>query len=172
MAERNDKMKEITKESVLEEWKETANFFTQLIASLPTISLNDMGMNAEGIQEIYRQGYNAFQAENYDQAENLFLSLVMLDFKNIDYQLALGAAYETQEKYENALAMYMLAMMTGKDSPAILYRTAKCLLSMGNKTEALIYFKLASESEPHETGLDGQQRLFSEKSKKMVELLS
>jgi len=166
---------EITSEIFLNEWNETKKGVVQYMDRQESLCIS-MDLDKKGLGTIYESAYNAFKAEDYPQAENLFFSLFLLDFKDHNFQIGLGAVYEAQEKFENAISMYTLAMMTGKQTPELLFRTGKCLLATGQKEEAKIVFALAVELGVTNRGSDGtkglEQLVAIEKSKKILALLN
>ena len=161
---------ELNKATFLEEWKQAQVAVTEFLEEKP-LPAEAMGLSKDDMGAIYKNAYNAFQAEDYSQAENLFLTLFIMNFKEYDFQVGLGAAYEAQEKFENALAMYSLAMITRDQNPEMLFRAGKCLLALGKKDEAGIMFELAGECDPKK----GTSRVATvasiEKSKRILELL-
>ena len=161
---------QINREIFLEEWLETKKAFTEYMDTQKSL-LDTIQLTKEDLGVIYKNAYNAFKVEDYAQAENLFFSLFIWDFKNFDFQIGLAAAYEAQEKFENAVSMYSLAMVTKDHDPEILFRLGKCLLAMGEKDEARILFELASEQDM--TGeKNNLARLVSiEKSNNILELI-
>ncbi|MDY0220918.1 MAG: tetratricopeptide repeat protein [Desulfobacterium sp.] len=166
---------QITRESFLDEWENTKKGVVQHMDGQQSVCAS-MNIDKKGLGMIYQNAYRAFEAEDYTQAENLFFILFLLDSKDHNFQTGLGAAYEAQEKFDNAIAMYSLAMMRNGRSPQLLFRTGKCLLATNRRDEARIIFELAAESDitdqnhPQENSVD---RLVSiEQSKKMLGLLN
>ena len=160
----------INREIFLEEWLETKKAVIEYMDTQKAL-LDTVQLTKKDLGVIYQNAYNAFKVEDYAQAENLFFSLFIWDFKNPDFQIGLAAAYEAQEKFENAVSMYSLAMITKEHDPEILFRLGKCLLAMGEKDEARIMFELASEQEVTE-GKNNLARLVSiEKSNNILELI-
>lgn len=162
---------EITRETFLTEWAKAKSVLTEYMENKSTL-LDTMALDKKNLGVIYQNAYNAFKVENYLQAENLFLSLFLLDHTDYDFQVGLAAAYEAQEKFENALSIYTLAMMTTGKDPELLFRAAKCLLAMGEKNEARVMFELASQFKPA-LAKNGLAKLASiEKSKNILKLLN
>lgn len=165
----------ITRESFLDEWEKTKKGVINHMDGQQSLCTS-MDLDKKGLGMIYQNAHRAFEAEDYTQAENLFFILFLLDSKDPNFQVALGAAYEAQEKFDNAISMYALAMMSNGRSPQLLFRTGRCLLATHRKDEARIVFELAAEAGM--TDKDGDQansvdRLVSiEQSKKMLGLLN
>ncbi len=166
---------QITRESFLDQWENTKKGVAQHMDGQQSLSTL-MALDKKGLGMIYKNAYTAFEAEDYTQAEDLFFILFLLDSKDTNFQTGLGAAYEAQEKFDNAISMYTLAMMKNGRSPQLLFRTGKCLLATHRRDEARIVFELAAESSmtnqarPQENSVD---RLVSiEQSKKILGLLN
>lgn len=161
---------EITREIFLKEWLETKKKVVDYMDGQKTL-LETMEISRKDLGAIYKNAYDAFTVENYEEAENLFLSLLLWNFKDPTFQTALAAVYEAQEKFENALSMYSLAMMMDRQTPELLFRTGKCLLAMGQKNEATIMFELAAESEAGGDKINFAVLGTIEKSKNILKLL-
>lgn len=162
---------QITKEKFQDSWRETQKSFSKIAENKETL-LEMMNMNKQDLNIVYKNAYDAFKVEDYTQAENLFLSLLLWDFKDYNYQVGLAAAYEAQEKFAEALSLYSLAMLTGGQNPEILFRTGKCLLALGEQTEAKLMFELAADFGTHMQGINLALLGAVEKSKKMLELIN
>jgi TolA-binding protein len=164
----------ITRESFLDEWENTKKGVVQHMDAQPSLCAS-MDLDKEGLGMIYKNAYTAFEAEDYTQAENLFFILFLLDSNDYNFQKALGAAYEAQEKFDNAISMYTLAMMKNGRSPELLFRTGKCLLATHRKDEARIVFELAAEgsmTDQERPGANSIERLVAiEQSKRILGLL-
>ena len=165
----------ITRESFLDEWAKTEEGVVKHMEGQESLCTS-MDLDKEGLGMIYKNAYTAFEAEDYKQAENLFFILFLLDSKDHNFQTALGAAYEAQEKFDNAISMYSLAMMKNGRTPQLLFRTGKCLLATHRKAEARIVFELAAEftmSDQERPGANSLDRLASiEQSKKILGLVN
>lgn len=161
---------ELNKETFLQEWTQAQTAVTEYLNE-KTMPAEALALSKDDLAGLYKNAYNAFQAEDYAQAENLFFTLFLMNFREYDFQIGLAAAYEAQEKFENALAMYSLAMFTSEQNPDLLFRAGKCLLALGKKDEAKIMFELAGESDPAK----GPKRVSTiasiEKSKRIIDLL-
>lgn len=167
--------KTITRKSFLDEWAKTEKGIAQHMDSQPSLCAS-MDLDKKGLGMIYKNAHTAFEAEDYTQAENLFFILFLLDSNDHNFQTGLGAAYEAQEKFDNAISMYTLAMMKNGRSPQLLFRTGRCLLATHRKDEARIVFELAAEESLTDQGRPGSnsvERLTSiEQSKKILGLLN
>jgi Tfp pilus assembly protein PilF len=160
---------EITREEFLREWAETKKTVVAYMDDRTSL-LTTMDMARQDLGVFYQNAWNAFNVEDYAQAENLFFTLFLWDCKDYSFQTGLAAVYEAQEKFENALSMYALAMITREQAPDLLFRSGKCLLGMGKKNEAKIMFELAAEAKGYGTDLARLSAI--EKSKSILALLN
>lgn len=131
--------------------------------------LDSMGLTGKDMVPFYEAAYNAFVAEDYVQAENLFLILFLADMKEHAFQSGLAAAFEAQEKFMAALAIYGLAVAGGADEdPRLMFRMAKCLLGLENVPEARLWLEKAALCRPK----TNKEIKAVEQAKKMLALLS
>ncbi len=166
---------QITRESFLDQWENTKKGVAQHMDGQLSLCTR-MDLDKKGLGKIYQNAHRAFEAEDYTQAENLFFILFLLDSNDHNFQTGLGAAYEAQEKFDNAISMYTLAMMKNGRSPQLLFRTGRCLLATHRRDEARIVFELAAESgitDQNTSRENSVDRLVSiEQSKKIFGLLN
>ena len=162
---------ELTKDEFVSQWAQNTEALAKAVQSGQTLG-QMMNMPKENLSIIYRKAFDAFQVEDYSQAEDLFLSLMLWDFKEYAYQVGLAAALEAQDKFQNALGMYTLAMLVNGQNPEILYRSGKCLLAMEQRQEAKIMFELAVDFETQRPELTLATLAAIEKSKNMLSLIN
>ncbi|MBF0201650.1 MAG: hypothetical protein HQK66_10125 [Desulfamplus sp.] len=170
----NEPDAEITKELFIEEWLGAESVLKEYMETQDSIA-SVMEVPRESLEILYRDGFNAFKVEDYARAESIFMTLFLLDMKDPSFHNALGAAYEAQEKFENALSMYALSMMLkGRREPGLLFRCGKCLLASGRRDEAVIVFGLAAEFDmgSSDNGTNLESVAYIEKSKNMLNLLN
>src|SRR5262245_16809689 len=67
------------------------------------------GVPQQMLVDIAERGYLKFKSGRLGEAETLFKGLSMIDHKTAYYHTALGAIYQKQEKYLDALAEYTVA---------------------------------------------------------------
>jgi tetratricopeptide (TPR) repeat protein len=84
----------------------------------------------EKLLKIAEMGYNQFQIGKYDSAERIFKGLTVIDAGNYYYHQMLGATFQREEKYPEAIVEYSVATeLNPKD-----------IVSWTNRGE--VYFKL------------------------------
>ena len=146
------------------EWDRMCAQLAQVVDAQSSLDLPQEGLGA-----IYEKAHDAFKAENYGLAENLFILLRTMEPGEIRFQIGLAAALESQEKYGAALTHYAMAMGCGKFSPDLLFRAGKCLLGLESREEARCVFAMATTAEHEGTR---NEVIAVEKAKKWLLLLS
>ncbi|MDD9303407.1 MAG: hypothetical protein HUK40_14130 [Desulfobacter sp.] len=159
-----------SKEELLEEWdfvKQDARAYLDAAPLLPEL----FNMDKNTLGPVYKKAFDAFSLENYQEAEDLFTSLFIFDIKDECFQTGLGATFEAQEKFIQAISIYKLAAAK-KASPQLYYRMGKCFFGMGDKGRAIFMFEMAVEFNLRTKEMDIHQMAYVERSKKMLELLN
>ncbi|WP_027362701.1 hypothetical protein [Desulfospira joergensenii] len=164
-------VQDVTKEKLIHQWEENSKAFAKAVKGKNEL-MGILGISKQDLTIIYQKAFDAFQVEDYREAENLFSCLLLWDFQDRAYQVGLGATFEAQEKFEAALNMYVLAMLSGGQDPELLFRSGKCLLALDQKAEAAILFELAAESEDNLPQLHLKALGAIEKSKNMLSLIN
>lgn len=126
------------------------------------------GITDEEMEAAYANGYNLFQAGNYEKAEGFFEFLATFDRLNKKYWMALGACRFNKKDHDGSLAAYSIAAMIDVEDPGLLLKIAQCRLAMGEKDTAVGVLEAAvelAENKPeHAEGLA--------KVKSLLELLT
>lgn len=89
------------------------------------------------LKEIARHGYLKFQLRQFDKAEIIFKGLAILDHLNWYYRAALGAIYQKQNWYEQAIEEYTMALELKENEVTALANRGECQLRLGNNDAAL-----------------------------------
>lgn len=87
-------------------------------------------------REIARVAYLKFQMKDYAGADSLFKGLAITDHTNWYYRAALGAIYQKQKMYEDAVAEYSAALTLKEDEISSLANRGECLMWLGRLEEA------------------------------------
>lgn len=89
------------------------------------------------LKEIARYGYQKFQLRQFDKAEIIFKGLAILDHLNWYYRAALGAIWQKQGLYEQAIDEYTMALKLKENEVTALANRGECQLRLGNNDDAL-----------------------------------
>lgn len=88
-----------------------------------------------------KTAYFHFQKGNYALAESLFKGLSIVDHTNWYYRAALGAIYQKQKLFEEAIDEYTTALDLQEGEVTALANRGECHLQLQNYSEALEDFK-------------------------------
>lgn len=89
-----------------------------------------MGMSDSLVEGIYGHAYRLYNAGQYQEAQNLFRLLVMLNATEAKYILGSAACYHMTKDYANAAATYAIVSMADPNTPIPHYHAADCYLKM------------------------------------------
>lgn len=87
-------------------------------------------------REIARVAYLKFQMKDYAGADSLFKGLAILDHTNWYYRAALGAIYQKQKMYEDAVLEYTAALSLKEIEISSLVNRGECYMWLGRIEEA------------------------------------
>lgn len=108
------------------------------------------GMPKRVVREVSKLGYLKFKQGNYTQAEILFKGLALIDHNNYYYRVALGATYQKQKLYDQALEEYTKVLMLNDQEKTALTNRGECYLKLKNYAEALNDFNRVVKLDPEE----------------------
>ncbi|MBF0105087.1 MAG: hypothetical protein HQM16_07135 [Deltaproteobacteria bacterium] len=81
-------------------------------------------------RELARVAYLKFKLKDYAKAELLFKGLAIVDHTNWYYRAALGAVYQKQKKYEEAVEEYDIAVELKEDEISCVVNRGECLMML------------------------------------------
>lgn len=88
------------------------------------------------LKEITQIAYLKFKMNDHAVAETLFKGLAIIDHTNWYYRSALGAIYQKQQLFEQAIDEYSVSLMFEENEPSTLVNRGECYYSLGRKEEA------------------------------------
>ncbi len=99
----------------------------------------------EMVEEIYSFAYAYYGEGSYKEAETIFRVLTALRIKSPKYWKGLGATFQMQKKYEEAIESYGWAALHDNSflDPYPHFHAAECLYSSGNIPKALMALRSA-----------------------------
>lgn len=100
------------------------------------------------LKEIANVAYLKFQRGELKGAEALFKGLSIIDHTNWYYRAALGAIYQKQKLYEEAIEEYKTALLFHPKEITALTNRGECHMCLGMYVEALADFKEALSIDP------------------------
>ena len=95
------------------------------------------GITDNEMEAVYSLGYSFYTTGRYDDAEKVFRFLVLFDHLNQKYWTGLGAVYQSQKRYSEAITAYGYASFLDLHNPKPQFFAAECFAAIGDKTNAL-----------------------------------
>lgn len=106
------------------------------------------GIPQQLLFDIAERGYLKFKGGRLQEAESLFRGLSMLDHKTAYFHTALGAIYQKQENYLDALAEYTVALELDPEDITALVNRGEVYYLVGYVDEPLQDFEGALRLDP------------------------
>lgn len=103
-------------------------------------------------KELARVAYLSFKMKDYNRAETLFKGLAVVDHTNWYYRAALGAVYQKQNKYEEAIEEYTIALKIKQDEVSCYVNRGECCMLLDDfeaakkDFEHVLHMKLAKNN--------------------------
>ena len=88
------------------------------------------GMTEQDVEAVYALGHTHYTTGNYNEAENIFRGLCLLNHLSQRNWLGLGAAQQMQKKYQAALSSYSYSQVLDMMDPRPLMHIYECLMGM------------------------------------------
>ncbi|MBI2083097.1 MAG: tetratricopeptide repeat protein [Deltaproteobacteria bacterium] len=85
----------------------------------------------EKLQQMATIGYEQFKSGGYDRAEKIFRGLTIIDPENYYYHQMLGATFQRQEKYAEAILEYSVAVDLNQKDTVSYTNRGESYLAMG-----------------------------------------
>lgn len=95
----------------------------------------------EDFTDVYSLACDYYDKGLIEQAENIFRSLCLYDFSNVDYLLGLAAVKQVQKQYQKAINIYCLAINLDETNPSVYLYIGQCYLYSGDKEAAISSFR-------------------------------
>lgn len=99
----------------------------------------------EDVKQYYDTAYRFFTSGKYQEAEEVFLLLTVLDTMKVDHWFGLGASLQMQKKFKEAVDAYGAAALldTQEKNPLPHTHAAECLWELNELEKAFIAVKSA-----------------------------
>lgn len=99
------------------------------------------GYPKEFLKHLADVAYLKYRKKEYGLAEILFKGLSIIDHTNWYYRAALGAIYQQQELYHQAIEEYSLALKKNGEEMSSLTNRGECYMKLKNNREAIKDFE-------------------------------
>ncbi|MDR2367087.1 MAG: SycD/LcrH family type III secretion system chaperone [Deltaproteobacteria bacterium] len=87
------------------------------------------GTDQKQLEALYSLGHSFFSSGQYKDAQTIFQSLCLFDYRDERYWMGLGACLQAQDKLDMAAEVYgMAALTTSLGDPTPLYYASLCQL--------------------------------------------
>ncbi len=100
------------------------------------------------LKELSRIAYTKYKTGDYIVAESLFKGLSIIDHVNWYYRSALGAIYQKQKLYEQAIEEYGMTLALNNQEISALTNRGECQMRLNNFAAALQDFDKAIALDP------------------------
>ena len=158
-----------TQEQLFEQFNQSSKYLDDIFKGKTTIA-KVANVPEKDMEEYLVKGQNALQLEDFEKAEEMFTTLLVLNNKDTRAALGLAGALEGQEKYDYAVPIYFTVMATTLYDPVAPFRAGVCLMNLGKKQEAKKFFELAAEC--REDTKDPKKIVYIDKAEGMLKSLS
>lgn len=96
------------------------------------------GIDKQHLDALYALAYQHYNADNYQDASNIFKVLCLCEPANEDYAFGLASCEQGLKHYDQAAELYAMACtISGLTDPKPMYFAAICLLKQGKQEGAL-----------------------------------
>ena len=102
------------------------------------------------LKELAEIAYLKFKSKDYPTAETLFKGLSIIDHTNWYYRAALGAIYQKQGLFEQAVEEYTIALSLNDAELSVYGNRGECHMRLENHAEAFADFSVILSRDPEE----------------------
>lgn len=121
-------------------------------------------------ERVYLEAKNNYAVENYAQAEEMFLGLVLFKGDDVRGWLGYGGACEAQKKWVEGSMAYAMAMALIPGDPVPAYRAGVCLMNQDKVDQAIEVFTLAAGT-LKDVKNDPKRLPYAQRAQSMVEMI-
>jgi len=128
-----------------------------------------VGIDDTDMEKLYAQAYQLYQTGKYDDARNVFASLLGINAMEPKYLFAHAACSHMLGEYDLAAKTYTHTSMLDADNPIPYYHSADCYIKLEDKISALVALKLVikrSKDKPEYATIKDRAELTVEKLEK------
>lgn len=151
-------MAEITQEQIEAAAKKLMDGYT--LSAVKGISENEL-------EAVYSVGFNFYQTGRIEEAQKIFSFLVMFNHLSPKFWMGLGAVYQVQKSFDQAITAYGYASFLDLADPRPQYHAAECFWAKGDRANALSALAALEEyaSEKSERGREYRAKAAELKAK-------
>ncbi|MCK5687328.1 hypothetical protein KAJ27_24545 [bacterium] len=158
-----------TQEQLMEQFNISSNYLEDIFNGKTTIA-QTANVSKDEMEEYLIKGQNALQLEDFEKAEEIFTTILVLNNKDTRAALGLGGALEGQGKFEFAVPIYYMVVVSTLYDPVAPFRAGVCMMQLGKKEDAKKFFQLAADCEKEIK--DPKKTIYVERAKGMLKAIS
>lgn len=135
-------------------------------------SLADLaGVKPEQMEALYALAYQYYNAENFEDAANIFKGLCLYDSSDERFFMGLAGCQQSLKQYKAAADTYSVCcVLSGLKDPKPMYYAALCLLKDGRRDDAVTALK-SLEIMGREGEFAEEDQLFMQKGSQLLKIL-
>jgi type III secretion system low calcium response chaperone LcrH/SycD len=104
-----------------------------------------LSVGDDTVEGLYTQAYNLYSQGKYKDASYIFIVLLLLDPKQLKFQLGSAACLHRLGKYEKAAQVYLICSAMDQTNPLPHFHAADCYIKLGALPLAEMSLKNALE---------------------------
>ena len=101
-----------------------------------------MNISRSKMEGIYAQGYQLYNAGNFEKAYKTFELLAQLHPSDPRFSFGMAACLQALKNFEPAYYMFLQSAMGDPENPVPLYHAVDCCLQKGEKMSALVMVQM------------------------------
>ncbi len=129
--------------------EEAADFLKQAVEEISSQIEQDESiksdLSGEDVSILHTLAHSLYEIGDYKQAKAIFQQLILSHPMEQKFWLGLASALQMEKNYSRALTAWGMAALINDADPLPHFHAAECLLSMGDKNEAMKALKSAKE---------------------------
>lgn len=129
-------------------------------------------LSPELMENMYRQAYQLYNTGKYNEAIDMFRSLVMLNSLEFKYILGLAACFHRLGDYDDAIKTYTMCSVIDPNDPLPYYHSSDCFLQQQDTLSAIVCLKRSVQTagdRPEFSNIKERSLLSLEKLKEELE---
>ena len=124
------------------------------------------GLGPKDVEAVYSVGYTYYQVGRFEEAEDLFRFVTVMDSLDPKYGYALASTLQAERKFEEADKVYCALAPIDITNPAIYNGIAECRIARGDKSGARDAFEALIKAVKPDTP---ERKAAVEKAQRMIE---
>jgi type III secretion system low calcium response chaperone LcrH/SycD len=102
-----------------------------------------LGLTDAMLEGIYGQAYRLYNTGKFQEANQLFRLLIMIQPTEPKFTMGLAACFHMEKQYKVAVDMYTIVTVIDPHNPIPYYHASDCYMQMGDPASAIIMLEMA-----------------------------